>query len=105
MTAQINYGQFDKDFNLNKMKPPDYITRERPTETIKIKDNKFNLSDQVIYGYTNTIFYQRGIRLNADTPDDDIEGFIVDMIPQKAAPSIGNQPPALPRGSFGKKLI
>lgn len=105
--ATLPSGQMTTKQFLNKLKNPVKIPDSSdPIYNPKIKKiNDPDLSDNVNYGFLNTITYQRGIADNAPAPDEELKGNILHTVNRTIRPSDGGEPPTLPRGTIGERKI
>lgn len=86
---------------VKKPTPEDAISN--PT-IIKTKSD-YGLSDNVEYGFLNTITYNRGIANNAQAPNEELKGFIQHTVDRKIKPSDGGAPPEIRKGTIGRMPV
>lgn len=92
----------DKSF-LKRIKSPSYYGMSVNPPKIKRTSNRFKTSDNVDYGLVGTLTYARGVAENTLSPPDDLEGFVLKMVPRHGTRSKG--PPTLPKTGIGRSKI
>ena len=104
--SQLKHEPSVKDFLRSLKNPVQQPTPQDPIFNAKIiKINTPNVSDNVEYGFLNTITYQRGMANNAMAPISELKGYIIEDVARKIRPSDGGAPPSLKSGSIGKRIV
>lgn len=103
----VRFEEKSKDFLMKLKNPVKKPTPEDPISnpTIIKTKSKYNLSDNVEYGFLNTITFDRGIANSAKPPEDELTGYIINNVDRKIRPSDGGAPPQLKKGTIGKKSV